>query len=295
MLIKILLKTLSIRFVVMKSENEKKELSFLGHLEELRWRLVRSSVVIILAAIVLFYFTDPIVQQFYINMSKTTFPTYQFFCLLSEKLNISDALCAEDIPIQIQSIEMTKQFSTNMYFALIGGLIISFPFTFYQIWSFVKPGLNIKELKATRWIGFYASLLFFIGILFGYFLISPLCVQFFGGYKLTDQIQNNFTISSYMSMITTSTFLSGLFFELPIVMYILAKIGILGPDILKKYRKHSLVAILILSALITPPDVVSQLLVSFPIYALYEFGIIIVKRVEKKRLKDLENEKSDTD
>ena len=276
----------------MKSENEKKELSFLGHLEELRWRLVRSSVVIILAAIVLFYFTDPIVQQFYINMSNTSFPTYQFFCLLSEKLNISDALCAEDIPIQIQSIEMTKQFSTNMYFALIGGLIISFPFTFYQIWSFVKPGLNIKELKATRWIGFNASLLFFIGILFGYFLISPLCVQFFGGYKLTDQIQNNFTISSYMTMITTSTFLSGLFFELPIVMYILAKIGILGPDILKKYRKHSLVAILILSALITPPDVVSQLLVSFPIYALYEFGIIIVKRVEKKRKKDIENEQN---
>ena len=294
MLIKILLKTLSIRFVVMKSENEKKELSFLGHLEELRWRLVRSSVVIILAAIVLFYFTDPIVQQLYINMSKTSFPTYQFFCLLSEKLNISDALCAEDIPIQIQSIEMTKQFSTNMYFALIGGLIISFPFTFYQIWSFVKPGLNIKELKATRWIGFNASLLFFIGILFGYFLISPLCVQFFGGYKLTDQIQNNFTISSYMSMITTSTFLSGLFFELPIVMYILSKIGILGPDVLKKYRKHSLVAILILSALITPPDVVSQLLVSFPVYGLYELGIIIVKRVEKKRLKNLENEKYNT-
>ena len=271
----------------MKNENEEKDLSFLGHLEELRWRLVRSSIVILIAAVILFYFTDPIVQKLYINMSSTSFPTYQFFCILSEKLHISDALCANDIPIQIQSIEMTKQFSTNMYFALIGGLIISFPFTFFQIWSFIKPGLKPEELKATKWIVFNASLLFFFGILFGYFLISPLCVQFFGGYKLTEQILNNFTISSYMSMITTSTFLSGLFFELPIIMYILAKIGILGADILKKYRKHSLVAILILSALITPPDVVSQLLVSFPIYALYEFGIIIVKRVEKKRLNDL--------
>ena len=124
MLIKILLKTLSIRFVVMKSENEKKDLSFLGHLEELRWRLVRSSIVILVSAVVLFYFTDPIVNKFYINMSSTSFPTYKFFCLLSQKLNISDALCASEIPIQIQSIEMTKQFSTNMYFALIGGLII---------------------------------------------------------------------------------------------------------------------------------------------------------------------------
>jgi sec-independent protein translocase protein TatC len=276
----------------MESQNDKKELSFLGHLEELRWRLVRSSIVIITAAIVLFYFTDPIVQEFYINMSSTSFPTYQFFCFLSEKLNISDALCANDIPIQIQSIEMTKQFSTNMYFALIGGLILSFPFTFYQVWSFVKPGLNIQELKATKWIVFSASLLFFTGILFGYFLISPLCVQFFGGYKLTAQIQNNFTISSYMSMITTSTFLSGLFFELPIVMYILAKLGILSADVLKKYRRHSLVGILILSALITPPDVVSQLLVSFPIYALYEFGIIIVKRVENKNLKEIYSEEN---
>ena len=271
----------------MNDEKQDNELSFLGHLEELRWRLVRSSIIIIITAIVLFYFTDPIVNKVYINMSKTSFPTYKFFCFLSSKLGLSDVLCAKDIPIQIQSIEMTKQFSTNMYFAIIGGLIISFPFTFYQIWSFIKPGLKINEAKATKWIVFNASILFFIGVLFGYFLISPLCVQFFGGYKLTDQIQNNFTISSYMSMITTSTFLSGLFFELPVVMYLLAKIGILGVDILRKYRRHALVGVLILSAIITPPDVISQLLVTFPIYALYELGIIVVKTVEKKRLKEL--------
>ena len=130
----------------MKSENEKKSFLF-RTLRRIKMEACKVKRCYILAAIVLFYFTDPIVQQFYINMSKTSFPTYQFFCLLSEKLNISDALCAEDIPIQIQSIEMTKQFSTNMYFALIGGVIISFPFTFYQIWSFVKPGLNIKNSK----------------------------------------------------------------------------------------------------------------------------------------------------
>ena len=183
-------------------------------------------------------------------MSSTSFPTYKFFCLLSQKLNINDALCANEIPIQIQSIEMTKQFSTNMYFALIGGLIISFPFTFYQIWSFIKPGLKQAELNATRWIVLNASILFLWEYCLVTFLLVLFVFNFFGGYKLTDQIQNNFTISSYMSMITTSTFLTGLFFELPIVMYLLAKIGILGADILKKYRKHSLVVILILSALL---------------------------------------------
>ena len=267
----------------MSENSQEKEMSFLGHLEELRWRLVRSVVLIMLLAVVLFYFTDPIVNNVYLKMSKTNFPTYQFFCYLSEKLNFSDLLCADDIPIQIQSIEMTKQFSTNMYFALIGGFILSFPFTFFQMWSFVKPGLKTKEVYATRWIVFNASLLFFLGVLFGYYLISPLCVQFFGGYKLTNEIQNNFTISSYMSMITTSTFLTGLFFELPVIMYLLAKIGILSSAVLKKYRRHSIVVILILSTIITPPDVISQLLVTFPIYTLYEIGIVVVKRVEKRK------------
>ena len=264
--------------------NDGEEMSFLGHLEELRWRLVKVSIAIISSAVVIFYFTDPIVKNIYINMSNTSFPTYRFFCFLSNNIGISDILCASDISIQIQSIEMTKQFSTNMYFALIGGVVISFPFIFFQLWSFIKPGLKKKEVKATRWIVFNASVLFFLGILFGYFLISPLCVQFFGGYKLTAEIQNNFTISSYMSMITTSTFLTGLFFELPIVMYLLAKVGLINSIVLKKYRRHAIVIVLILSALITPPDVISQLLVTFPIYILYELGILIVVSIEKKLL-----------
>ena len=144
----------------MSEKTTENEMSFLGHLEELRWRLVRSVIVILVLAVVLFYFTDPIVKLVYLNMSKTNFPTYQFFCFLSEKLQIDDLLCADDIPIQIQSIEMTKQFTTNMYFALIGGFIVSFPFTFFQIWSFIKPGLKAKEIKATRWIVFNASFLF---------------------------------------------------------------------------------------------------------------------------------------
>ena len=157
-----------------------------------------------------------------------------------------------------------------------------FPFIFHQIWSFVKPGLKDKEVYVTKGIVFYGSLLFFFGVAFGYFLVSPLCVQFFGSYKLTAEIQNNFTINSYMTMITTTTLFSGLFFELPIIIYLLTKLGIISPALLIKYRKHALVAILVLSAIITPPDIISQVLVSFPILILYEIGIIASKRVAKK-------------
>jgi len=180
---------------------------------------------------------------------------------------------------------MTKQFSTNMYFAIVGGIVLVFPFIFNQFWSFLKPGLKENEVTVTKGVVFFASILFFLGVLFGYYLISPLCVQFFGGYKLSSEIQNNFTISSYMSMITTSTFFSGLFFELPIVVFILSKLGLVSSKMLKKFRKHALVGILLLSAIITPPDVISQVLVSIPILILYEIGIGVAKLVEKKKEK----------
>ena len=268
----------------MEEPQKEKELSFLGHLEELRWRLVKCAIAILIMACLLFYFTDPIIKHVYLAMSKSDFITYKIFCKVSNLLGFTDSLCANDIPIQIQSIEMTKQFSTNMYFAIVGGIVIMFPFIFYQFWCFVKPGLKENEIKVTKGVSYFASILFFLGILFGYFLISPLCVQFFGGYKLTDEIQNNFTISSYMSMITTSTFFSGLFFELPVVIFILSKLNFVTSSFLIKYRKHALIAIMLLSAIITPPDVISQILVSLPILALYEVGIIVAKLVEKKSL-----------
>lgn len=260
-----------------------KKMPFLNHLEELRWRLVKSSIVILIVATTLFVFTDPIIKNVYLFMSEVEFPTYRFFCWMSQTLGLDDSLCATEIPIDIQSIEMTQQFATNMYFAIVGGFIVSFPFTFYQIWSFVKPGLKSREASVTRGIVIYASILFAFGVMFGYFLVSPLCVQFFGGYKLTAEIANNFTINSYMSLITTTTLFSGLFFELPIIIFLLTKLGILSPALLKKYRKHALVAILILSAIITPPDIVSQILVSLPILVLYEIGIIVSQRVVKSK------------
>lgn len=260
-----------------------KEMSFLGHLEELRWRLVRSTIAILVVAIVLFIFTETIVDYVFMSMKRTDFPTYQFFCWLSEVLNLDDSLCAKEIPINTQSTTPTGQFSTNMYFAFIGGFIVAFPFVFYQFWSFLKPALKEAEYKVTRGAVLWASLLFLLGIAFGYYLVSPLCVQFFGTYKIVSEAENNFTISSYLSLITTTTLFSGLFFELPIIIYIFSKLGVVSSTLLKKYRKHALVIILIVAAIITPPDVISQILVSLPILVLYEVGILIAKRVEKNK------------
>ena len=266
----------------MEEANKDKEMSFLGHLEELRWRLVKSAIAIVVVAVVLFIFTKPIVSFVYIRMADASFPTYRFFCWFSQLIGMGDSLCGVDIPIQWQSTEMTAQFSTNMYFAIVGGIIITFPFIFYQLWQFFKPALKETELKLSRGVVFWASILFFLGVLFGYFVVSPLTVQFFGSFQMTDEIKNIITINSYLSLITTTTLFSGLFFELPIVIYLLAKAGVVSALMLRKIRKHALIGILILSAIITPPDIISQIIVSFPILIMYEVGILVASRVEKK-------------
>ena len=263
---------------------ESEQTSFLNHLEELRWRLVRSAVAIVLVAVVVFVFTEPIVQHVFMNMKEADFATYKYLCKLGHLIGLGDGMCIDTIEIKsIQSLDMTGQFNTNMYMALIGGVIVAFPFIFWQMWGFVKPALKDKELKVSKGVIFWASLLFFLGIGFGYFLISPLCVQFFGNYKILDNVDNNFRINSYLSMITTTTFLTGLFFELPVVIYISTKLGLVSPELLKKYRRHAIVIVLILSALITPPDVISQVMVAIPIMLLYESGIYVSKLVIRRK------------
>lgn len=274
------------KFAAMSEELENdKEMSFIGHLEELRWRLVRSSIAIVIGAIVVFIFTDYLVTELYSSMRHPDFITYRALCKISETLGMGNTLCAQKIDIDnLQSIGVTDQFTTHMFFALAGGVIVAFPFIVYQLWNFVQPALKSKEKKNTRGMVFYISLLFFLGVLFGYFVISPLAIQFFGNYKLTD-VSNQFTLSSYMNTITKTTFFTGLLFQLPVVVYVLSKIGIITPAFLKKYRKHSIVAVLILAAIITPPDVVSQVLVAIPIMILYEISINISARIERQRNK----------
>lgn len=256
--------------------NKDTNMPFLSHLEELRWRLVRSSAAIIICAVVIFIYTEWIVDTIFISLSDPEFPLFRFLCW-------AFGMCDNKIELDLQNVEFTAQFGINMMLAIIGGIVVAFPYIFYQLWSFVKPGLKQNELKAVRGIVWAVSSLFFVGILFGYYVIAPLTVQFFGNWQLTEDIPNNITIGSFLRTIIMTVFFTGLLFLLPVVIYIFSKLGIISADFLKKYRKHAVVIILILAAIITPPDVFTQIIVTVPIYGLYEMGIVLAKRVERSR------------
>jgi len=260
-------------------EHEQEDMSFLDHLEELRWRIVKSVVVILALAIGMWFVKEWVVQNLFIKMTKTNFISFQVMC---DYFNI----CIEKIPIKFQSNKVGSQFSYALLTSLIGGFIISFPYVFNQIWGFVKPGLKGNEKKAARGLTFFVTLLFILGIVFGYFVVAPLCIQFFGYFSLAKEFENIWMIGSFMSLIITSVIFTGLLFLLPVVIYILTKIGIITPLFLRKYRKHAIVGVLILSALITPPNFISQVIVSVPIIILYEIGILISVRVERKRKRE---------
>jgi len=255
--------------------SDNKQMTFLGHLEELRWRLVRAAVAVIVFAIVIWSYQEWIMDHIFLSMNKKDFITFELMCDYF-------GICIEEIPIKMQSMTMGGQFSYALMMSFMGGMVISFPYLFYQLWSFVKPGLKLNEINATKGIVFYVSMLFFLGIIFGYFVVAPISVQFFGSYQISKQIENNFTISSYMSTVVSTVFYSGLLFLLPVVSYLLTRIGIITPEFLRKYRKHAIVIVLILAAIITPPDVISQIIVSIPILILYEVGIIVSARAAKK-------------
>ncbi len=251
---------------------------FLAHLEELRWRLVKSVIAILVFAVAIFSFTDWITTNVFLAMAKPDFPIFKLFCWGFD-------ICTDEIAIDFQSIQMAGQFTTSLMMAIIGGVILAFPYIFYQIWSFIKPGLKQNEVATVRGIVAFVSVLFFLGISFGYYVVAPLSVQFLGNWQMTEQIQNNIAINSYLKTIISTVFFTGLFFLLPVVILIFSRLGIVTPVFLKKYRKHAFVGVLIISAIITPPDLFTQVVVSIPIILLYEFGILISKRIEKKRLK----------
>jgi sec-independent protein translocase protein TatC len=259
--------------------SEDNNMSFLEHLEELRWRLVRIAICIFLVGTLLFIFQEWIMNAIFLSMSKKEFITFRVLCDWFH-------VCINEIPVRFQSQELSGQFSYAMMMSIMGGIVLSFPFIFYQLWAFIKPGLRVNEKRTTTGIVFWVSILFFFGILFGYFVVAPLCVQFFGAYQISGQIENIFTVNSYMSTILSTVFYSGLLFLLPVATYIFASLGVITPEFLRKYRKHAVVAVLILAAVITPPDVISQILVSIPILMLYEIGIIVAFRVVRKRLKE---------
>lgn len=267
---------------------DEKEMSFLDHLEELRWRLVKSSASILVFGIIAFISKKYIFDVILFGPRSSDFITYRGFCWLSNQIGMGDKLCMGNVAISVQNIDMSGQFSTHIMVSIVAGFIIAFPFVLYQMWAFLKPGLKKKERDSAKGIVFFSSSLFFMGVLFGYYVISPLSLQFLGSYRVSDEVISSIKLGSYISTLVSITLSTGLVFQLPILVFFLTKIGLITPEFLKTYRKHALVAVLILAAIITPPDITSQVLVALPIMVLYELSIIISRRVINKQLAEEE-------
>ena len=263
-------------------QEEEEGMSFLDHLEALRWHLFRAVSAVLIFTVAAFIAKDFVFGVLILGPSKVDFWTYRVLCDLGNYVGIP-ALCINDLPFTIQSRQMTGQFSMHMTSSLVVGLIAAFPYLFYEVWRFISPGLYAKERNAARGAVFFVSFLFLSGALFGYYVLTPMSINFLANYQLDPSIANEFDITSYVSTLSMLVLASAIMFQLPVVVYFLSMSGLVTSKMLKSYRKHSMVVILILSAVITPPDVISQLLIAMPILVLYELGILIAKRLEKQR------------
>ena len=265
-----------------RGEN-KADQTFIGHLEAFRSHLLRMSIAILLCSIGAFLFVEFIYENIILAPSKGDFPSYRWLCILGEKLSLP-RLCLDEFGLNLQNLKVSGQFIMSITSAIVFGFTISFPYVAFELWRFIKPALTSKEVKMSRGIIFWLSILFFAGILFGYYIITPYTVNFFANYKLSDQIQNNFTIKDYMNTLFSLVLGSGLIFELPIVIYFLSRIGLVNPRFLRDHRRYAIVIVLVLAAVITPPDFISQVIVAIPIMILYEVSIRISARIEKKQI-----------
>jgi len=258
-----------------------KDMSFLDHLEELRWHIIRSTIAVLLVAIVAFLAKDIIFDLIIFGPKRGNFVSYELFCSISQSFG-GNAFCFEELPFRVQSRTVSGQFSAHLWTSILAGFIISFPYVIYEFWKFISPGLYRKEKEGARGFIIISSLLFFIGVLFGYYIVTPLSINFLGNYTISSEVFNDFDLSSYIGLLRASVLASGLIFELPIIIHYLTKVGLVTPDFLRRNRKFALVIVLSLSAIITPPDIASQIIVSIPILILYEISIIISKIGYKK-------------
>lgn len=266
-----------------KDGEEKGEMSFVEHLEVLRGHLFRAALAIAVGAIVFAIYKDFFVKEVLMGPTHANFPTYKVLCKIGHAIGVGDAMCMKDIDLRMQSTSVSGQFSMFFTLIFVGGIIIAFPYIFWEFWRFIKPALTQKELSKTRGVIFWVSLLFFSGICFGYFVIAPYTVNFFANFQLDENIENRWTITSYIDTLVPLILGTGLAFQLPLVMFFLAKVGVMSPSFLRRNRKYAIVVILILSGIITPPDVISQVICTIPLLLLYEISIWLTVRVEKEK------------
>ncbi len=268
------------------SDNVKeRDMSFLDHLEELRWHIIRSIVAIMVFTIVAFVEVKWIFNNIILAPASANFPTWRFLCKMGKLFDLPD-LCIQDIHLELQSRYMTGQFTITIIAAFVLGVVIAFPYIVWELWRFIKPGLHLKERRGSYGVVASVSFLFISGISFGFYVIAPLMVYIMVNYQISELIVNQFDITSYVSTFIALVFGSGLLFQLPVVIYFLSKIGLITPMFLRKYRKHSVVVILIVAAIITPPDPLSQILITIPLYLLFEISILISANVYRKKLKE---------
>lgn len=267
-----------------KNSNDEK-MNFWDHLEELRWHILRSFIAVLILAIGAFLARDLIFDVIILAPKSSDFATNRFLCYIAE-ITAVDALCINDMNLEIVNLKMSGQFLIHLYISIITGIIVAIPYIIAEIWAFIRPALYPNEKKYSTGAIFITSFLFMVGVLFSYFLIVPLTVNFLGTYQVSDTVQNTISLSSYIGTVVSLTFAVGLVFEMPVFVYFLTKVGMLTPQFMKRNRKYMLVIILAMAAIITPADIFSQILVSIPLLGLYEISIIISRRLYNKQLEE---------
>lgn len=266
--------------------NPTAEMGFTDHIEALRWHLVRSLVAIILCAVIVFFNIEWIFEHIIMGPTNSDFVSYKLLCDLGKMIHV-DALCLSDVKLRFQNNQLSGQFMMSFSISFMLGFIVSFPYVFWEFWKFVKPALKESELKYARGIVFWSSSLFFVGVAFAYFLIAPFTINFFAGYQLSPQFENIITIDNYYDTMSDLVLGLGIVFELPIIVYFLSRVGILTPKVMRDQRRIAIVVIMVLAAVITPPDWFSIFLVAIPLVLLYEAGIIVsAKILRDKRAKE---------
>lgn len=263
-------------------EQDEKKMSFFDHLDELRKHLVRSAIAVVVLALVAFMAKEVVFDGIILAPKNTDFITYRFFCWLSATYSWMAGMCIQEINFTVANIDMTGQFMQHLTISLYTGLVLAFPYLVFELWLFIKPALHSKERKAARGMVFYISLLFFAGVAFGYFALAPVSILFLGSYQVSAEVANQITLRSYISTLTTMVLASGLIFELPILAYFLARVGIITSSFLRDNRRLAVVVNFIVAAIITPSDVGSMLLMAIPLLLLFELSILVVARVERK-------------
>lgn len=278
-------------FFSRRNKGDAAEMSFIDHLEQLRWHLVRSVIAVLIGAIIIFIYVGEVTNKIILGPAHPDFVTYGLLCKTGHYLHLGEALCIANVKVSFLSNAMTEQFMSSFTIAFVGGFILAFPYVFWEFWKFVKPAFTEKELKRTKGVIFSVSALFFIGVAFGYYVLTPFMVNFYFSYSLSPLIEIKPSFGDYLENLIYTTVGIGVLFQMPLLVMVLAKLGVISAKFLRKYRRHAIVIVLIAAAIITPStDPFSLMLVTIPLYVLFEASILLAARVEKDKIKEEEKE-----